>query len=338
MFCGCPTFPIVGRIPPGFYLHIYKEPAYSAADVAGDRTGADTDRLVQQGAWDRTLSRTAQQEHIISGPNIGMVRHVHHILPSKGIETTRVNITDLENIKKAMKPNTKVIYFEALSNPLLELADIPAIAEYAHAHGCKVIVDNTFVSPFIMRPLDWGADIVIHSATKYYVGHGDAICGVLAGKKADMDRIRYYNDNLGTHISPFDSWLALRGVRTLPLRLKKQSENAMAIAKWLEKRPEVEFVIYPGLESHPQHELAKKLFDGDNFGGMVCFHLKGGYEEMSAFADATKIPPIATSLGDVVTLIYPKKPYNNLIRLSTGIEDVNDLIADFEQAFEAIKK
>ena len=260
------------------------------------------------------------------------------ILPSKGIETTRVNITDLENIKKAMKPNTKVIYFEALSNPLLELADIPAIAEYAHAHGCKVIVDNTFVSPFIMRPLDWGADIVIHSATKYYVGHGDAICGVLAGKKADMDRIRYYNDNLGTHISPFDSWLALRGVRTLPLRLKKQSENAMAIAKWLEKRPEVEFVIYPGLESHPQHELAKKLFDGDNFGGMVCFHLKGGYEEMSAFADATKIPPIATSLGDVVTLIYPKKPYNNLIRLSTGIEDVNDLIADFEQAFEAIKK
>ena len=120
--------------------------------------------------------------------------------------------------------------------------------------------------------------------------------------------------------------------------MKKQSENAMAIATWLEKRPEVEFVIYPGLESHPQHELAKKLFDGDNFGGMVCFHLKGGYEEMSAFADATKIPPIATSLGDVVTLIYPKKPYNNLIRLSTGIEDVNDLIADFEQAFEAIKK
>ena len=163
-------------------------------------------------------------------------------------------------------------------------------------------------------------------------------CLLLTLLKADMDRIRYYNDNLGTHISPFDSWLALRGVRTLPLRLKKQSENAMAIAKWLEKRPEVEFVIYPGLESHPQHELAKKLFDGDNFGGMVCFHLKGGYEEMSAFADATKIPPIATSLGDVVTLIYPKKPYNNLIRLSTGIEDVNDLIADFEQAFEAIKK
>ncbi|MDN0033853.1 PLP-dependent transferase [Oscillibacter valericigenes] len=108
-----------------------------------------------------------------------------------------------------------------------------------------------------MRPLDWGADIVVHSGTKYYVGHGDAICGILAGKKEDMDRIRYYNDNLGTRISPFDSWLALRGVRTLPLRVKKQSENAMDIAKWLEQRPEVEFVLYPGLESHPQHELAK---------------------------------------------------------------------------------
>ena len=169
------------------------------------------------------------------------------ILPSKGIETTRVNITDLENIKKAMKPNTKVIYFEALSNPLLELADIPAIAEYAHAHGCKVIVDNTFVSPFIMRPLDWGADIVIHSATKYYVGHGDAICGVLAGKKADMDRIRYYNDNLGTHISPFDSWLALRGVRTLPLRSvnPRQTNTLWKTPKWLQSKPKPEKIKTP---------------------------------------------------------------------------------------------
>lgn len=137
------------------------------------------------------------------------------ILPSKGIETDRVEILDLENIKKAIKPNTKVIYLEALSNPLLKLADLPAIAELAHAHGCKFIVDNTFLSPFIMRPLDLGADIVVHSGTKYYVGHGDGLCGIVAGKKADMDRIRYYNDNLGTHISPFDAWLALRGVRTL---------------------------------------------------------------------------------------------------------------------------
>lgn len=259
------------------------------------------------------------------------------ILPSKGIETDRVEILNLENIKKAIKPNTKAIYLETLSNPLLKLADIPAIAELAHAHGCKLIVDNTFLSPFIMRPLDFGADIVVHSGTKYYVGHGDGLCGVVAGKKKDMDRIRYYNDNLGTHISPFDAWLALRGTRTLPLRLAKQSQNALALAKWLEARPDVEFVIYPGLKSHKQHELAKKLFHGDNFGGMLCFHVKGGYEEMAKFADNVQIPPIGTSLGDVVTLIYPKKPYDNLIRLSVGCEDVNDLMADFEQAFAKLK-
>lgn len=260
------------------------------------------------------------------------------ILPSKGIETDRVEVLDLDALKAAIKPNTKVIYLEALSNPLLKLADIRAIADIAHEHGCKFIVDNTFLSPFIMRPLDLGADIVVHSGTKYYVGHGDAICGIVAGSKKDMDRIKYYNDNLGTHISPFDSWLALRGVRTLPLRLTKQSQTALALARWLETREEVEFVIYPGLESHKQHELAKTMFNGDNFGGMLCFHLKGGYEEMAKFADNVEIPPIATSLGDVVTLIYPKKPYDNLIRLSVGCEDFEDLKRDFEQAFAKMKE
>ncbi|MBQ6929863.1 MAG: aminotransferase class V-fold PLP-dependent enzyme [Oscillospiraceae bacterium] len=260
------------------------------------------------------------------------------ILPSKGIETDRVEVLDLDALKAAIKPNTKVIYLEALSNPLLKLADIRAIAAIAHEHGCKFIVDNTFLSPFIMRPLDLGADIVVHSGTKYYVGHGDAICGIVAGSKKDMDRIKYYNDNLGTHISPFDSWLALRGVRTLPLRLTKQSQTALALARWLETREEVEFVIYPGLESHKQHELAKTMFNGDNFGGMLCFHLKGGYEEMAKFADNVEIPPIATSLGDVVTLIYPKKPYDNLIRLSVGCEDFEDLKRDFEQAFAKMKE
>ena len=260
------------------------------------------------------------------------------ILPSKGIETDRVEVLDLDALRAAIKPNTKVIYLEALSNPLLKLADIRAIADIAHENGCKFIVDNTFLSPFIMRPLDLGADIVVHSGTKYYVGHGDAICGIVAGSKKDMDRIRYYNDNLGTHISPFDSWLALRGVRTLPLRLTKQSQTALALARWLETREEVEFVIYPGLESHKQHELAKTMFNGDNFGGMLCFHLKGGYEEMAKFADNVEIPPIATSLGDVVTLIYPRKPYDNLIRLSVGCEDFEDLKRDFEQAFAKMKE
>ncbi len=259
------------------------------------------------------------------------------ILPAKGIETCRVEVLDVENVEKAMKPNTKVVYLEALSNPQLKLADLPKIAEIAHKHGCKFIVDNTFLSPVVMRPLDWGADIVVHSGTKYYSGHGDALVGIVAGSKKDMDRVRYYYDNLGSHISPFNAWLVLRSIRTMPLRVRQQSENAMALAKWFESRPEVDFVTYPGLESHGQHELAKKIFWNGIYGGMLCVHLKGGHEEMCKFADATKIPPVATSLGDVVTLMFPKTAYNNLIRLSVGCEDVKDLIADFEQAFEALK-
>ena len=258
------------------------------------------------------------------------------ILPSKGIETSRVEILDVENIEKAMRPNTKVVYLEVLSNPQLKLANLPEIARIAHAHGCKFIVDNTFLSPAVLRPLDWGVDIVIHSGSKYYVGHGDALCGVMAGSKEDMDRARYISDNLGQHISPFDAWLALRGARTLPLRVAKQSANALALAKWFETRPEVAQVIYPGLESHGQHDLAKKMFVNGNFGGMLGVHLKGGYEEMCTFCDNTRIPPVATSLGDVVTLMFPKKGYNNLVRFSVGCEDVEDLIADFAQALNKL--
>ena len=188
-----------------------------------------------------------------------------------------------------------------------------------------------------MRPLDWGADIVVNSGTKYYVGHGDTLCGVIAGSKEDMDKVRYIADNFGTHISPLSAWLTLRSMRTMHLRLKRQSETALKLAQWFETRPEVDFVTYPGLESHPQHELAKKLFVNDNFGGMLCVHLKGGHEEMCKFCDATTIPPVATSLGDVVTLMFPKTAYNNLIRLSIGCEDFEDLKADFEQAFEKMK-
>ena len=286
------------------------------------------------------LSSLNAGDHVIASNDIFCCTRssLEDILPSKGIETTRVEILDIEAIKKAMRPNTKVIYFEVLSNPQLKLANIPEIAKLAHDNGCKLIVDNTFLSPYILRPLDWGADIVVHSGTKYYVGHGDALCGIVAGKKADIDRVRYYNDNLGTHISTFDAWLALRGVRTLAMRVSTQAANAMTLAKWFEARPEVASVIYPGLESHKQHDLATKMFRPGCYGGMLGVHLKGGYEEMAKFADSTRIPPIATSLGDVVTLLFPKKAYGNLLRFSVGCEDVNDLIADFEQAFEQMKK
>ena len=258
------------------------------------------------------------------------------ILPAKGIETSRVEILDIENIEKEMRPNTKVVYLEALSNPQLKLANLPAIAEIAHRHGCKFIVDNTFLSPIVMKPLELGADIVVHSGTKYYVGHGDALCGIVAGSKKDMDKVRYYYDNFGSHISPFNAWLLLRSIKTMPLRVRQQSHNAMELAKWFETRKEVDFVTYPGLESHSQHKLATSMFQEGLYGGMLCVHLKGGYEEMCKFVDATTIPPVATSLGDVVTLVFPKSAYNNLIRISVGCEDVNDLIEDFKQAFKKL--
>ena len=202
------------------------------------------------------------------------------ILPAKGIETSRVEILDVKNIEKAMRPNTKVVYLEALSNPQLKLANLPAIAEIAHKHNCKFIVDNTFLSPIVMKPLKLGADIVVHSGTKYYVGHGDALCGIVAGNKEDMDRVRYYYDNFGSHISPFNAWLLLRSIKTMPLRVRQQSKNAMELAKWFETREEVDFVTYPGLESHGQHKLAESMFQDGLYGGMLCVHLKGGYEEI----------------------------------------------------------
>ncbi len=284
------------------------------------------------------LSNLNAGDHVIASDDIFCCTRssFEDILPSKGIETSIVNVTDVNNILNALRPNTKVIYLEVLSNPRLELADLSAIAKIAHDRGIKFIVDNTFLSPYLLRPIEYGADIVVHSGTKYVVGHGDALCGLVSGSKADMDKVRYYNDNLGTHISPFDSWLALRGARTMHLRVARQCENALAIAKFLESRPEVEYVLYPGLESHEQHALAVEMLK-NGFGGMVSFHLKGGYETMAKFVDSVKLMPIATSLGDVVTLIHPKHHEGDLIRLSVGCEDAEDLINDLSQAFDCIK-
>ena len=280
------------------------------------------------------LSNLNAGDHVIASNDIFCCTRssLEDILPSKGIEVDIVDINHLSNIEEKLKPNTKVIYIEVLSNPRLELADLPAIAELAHKNGCKFIVDNTFLSPYLLRPLECGADMVVHSGTKYVVGHGDALCGLVSGSKEMVDRVRYYNDNLGTHISPFDAWLALRGARTMHLRVARQCENAMAIAKYLEAKPEVEYVFYPGLASHPKHELAEKMLS-NGYGGMVSFHLKGGYEAMEKFVNNVEIPPIATSLGDVVTLIHPKHHDGDLIRLSVGCEDAEDLIAALEKTF-----
>lgn len=260
------------------------------------------------------------------------------VLPAKGIETSRVEILDLEKLEAEFRPNTKVVYLEVESNPQLKLANLPEIARIAHEHGCKFIVDNTFLSPNVLKPLDFGVDIVVHSGTKYLAGHGDALCGVIAGSKKDIDRARYIMDNFGQHISPFDAWLTLRGVHTLHVRNDRQCETALKLARWFQTRPEVAEVIYPGLESHPQHELAKQMFTPGRFGGMLGIRLKGDHETFCKFCNATRIPPVATSLGDVVTLMFPKSHYGDLVRLSIGLEDFEDLRDDFQQAFEALNK
>lgn len=256
-------------------------------------------------------------------------------LPAKGIETTCVNILDLDNLKNHIKPNTKMIYMELLSNPRLELADLRSVVEIAHAHGLLLVVDNTFLSPYLIRPLEYGADLVVHSATKYIAGHGDALGGTVAGSKPLVDKVRQFNNDMGACMSPFNAWLILRGVRTLPLRMKAISQNAQLIAEFLATRPEVKSVMYPGLDSHPQHELAADLLQ-NGMGGIVSFYLHGDTATMQKFAESLSIPVIATSLGDVQTLIYPRRHDNNLIRLAVGCEDIEDLIADFKQAFEQL--
>ena len=279
-----------------------------------------------------------QGDHMVVSSDLFVCSHnlfsTH--LPAKGISTTSVNILDLDEVERSITDRTRIIYLELLSNPRLELADLKCLVELAHSRGILLVVDNTFLSPCLIRPLEYGADLVVHSATKYIAGHGDALGGVAAGSRALLEKIRPTHNDMGACISPFNAWLLLRGIRTLPLRMQAISANAQAIAQFLASRPEVEWVIYPGLPDHPQHSLALELLPS-GMGGIVSFHLKGGEAEMERFVDSVTIPSIATSLGDVQTLIYPRHHDGNLIRLAVGCEDIEDLLEDFRQAFAQLR-
>jgi methionine-gamma-lyase len=272
-------------------------------------------------------------DHCVASEDVFIITRflLDDILAKKGIDVTRVDMTDLDAVKTAIRPNTKVLFVESLSNPHMHLADIAALSQLGRDAGLVLIVDNTFLSPAVFRPLEHGADLVLHSATKYLSGHGDTVAGVVAGRKELIDPIRYYADALGSAPSPFNSWLVLRGIRTLPIRMAAHSRNALGLAQFLEQRQQVERVHYPGLTSHPQHALATRLLTR-GFGGMFSIRLQGGAQEMNAFANNLKLCGIAVSLGDVKTLVYPMPKRDNLIRISVGCEDLDDLIADFEQA------
>ncbi len=280
-------------------------------------------------------------------------------LPGMGVEDSRVDTGDLEAVKAAIRPNTKMIYFETPNNPMMKVTDVRAIKDIAGA-DIRVVVDGTFAPPPVQHVLQLGADIVLHSITKYINGHGDALGGVVIGRADDIRLIRANSVTKinGCPPSPFNSYLVLRGMKTLALRMKQHCASAMEIARYLEANPYVKAVYYPGLESHPQHELASRQMENGMYGGMISFELKDDVKGLSSFAagkkllNSLKIPAIAVSLGDPDSLIeHPASMTHanvspedrlaagitdGLIRLSVGLESAKDLIADFEQAFAAI--
>lgn len=264
-----------------------------------------------------------------------------------GIEISYVDMKNHEDIKKAIKVNTKAVWIETPSNPLLNIYDIKSICEIAHTSNLFAVVDNTFLSPVNQRPLELGADIVVHSTTKYLNGHSDVVGGAIIVNKPELaEKLSYLVNALGQGEAPFDAWLVLRGIKTLVPRMKAHEENANAVAKFLAKNKNVLKVNYPGLETHPQHELAKKQQNG--FGGMISFEVNGTIEKVNKVLKGTKIFSLAESLGGIESLIChpatmthasmdPMLKENvgineRLIRLSVGIEDVNDLLEDLEQA------
>lgn len=248
-----------------------------------------------------------------------------------GIDVTFVDMRDLAAVRRAIRPNTKALFVESVTNPHMHVVDLRALSTAADEHGLTLIVDNTFLSPYLLRPAELGAALVLHSATKYLGGHGDTVAGVLAGSTEDMQRARRKLDAFGQCLTPLASWLILRGVRTLPLRMRQHSTNALALASYLDAHPRVEWVSYPGLPSHPEHELARTLLV-DGFGGMLSFKVTGDGEAMNRFANAHELFGIGVSLGDVGTLVYPQPWRDNLIRVSVGCEDAEDIVAEFERA------
>lgn len=279
--------------------------------------------------------------------------YLNHGLTRYGVEVTFCDASDPENIRKAMKENTRVVYLETPANPSLKINDIESISKIAHENkDCLVFVDNTFCTPYIQRPIELGADVVIHSGTKYLNGHGDVISGFVCGTKEFIDNVRFFGikDMTGANLSPFDAFLILRGLKTLAIRMDRHCSNAMKVAEFLESHPAVDKVYYPGLKSFPQYELAKKQMSLP--GGMVSFELKGGLEEGIKVMDNVKLCKLAVSLGDAESLIeHPASmthsPYSaeeraeagindSLVRLSVGLEDAPDIIEDLNNVLNML--
>jgi len=295
-----------------------------------------------------------QGDHVIAGDDMygGTFRLFNRVLKNNGLEFSYVDLTNSENFIKALKPNTKMVWLETPTNPTLKLVDIKKIAKAATEKGIITVVDNTFMSPYFQRPLTLGADVVVHSATKYIGGHSDVVGGIAVTNRADLaEKLAFLSNSMGGIQGAFDSFMCLRSLKTLPLRMKAHATSAQAVAEFLESHPKVQKVIYPGLKSHPQHALAKEQMLG--MGGMITFYIKGGLESARTFLENVRIFALAESLGGVESLIehpaimtHASVPPENrkalgiddsLIRLSVGVEDLEDLLADLKSAFDKVK-
>lgn len=294
-------------------------------------------------------------DHLLCTEDVygGTFRYLDKVLRSYGVETDFIDFTNPTIMKQHVKPNTKAIFIETPTNPTLKLVDIAALVAIAKEAGAMTVLDNTFASPYCQQGLALGVDIILHSTTKYIGGHSDVVGGALiTNNDAYSTAIRYHQNSMGATPGPFDSWLTLRGLKTLAIRMKQHEANALALAQFLEQHPSVEKVIYPGLPSHPQHELAKRQMMG--FGGMIAVYVKGGLDGSRRFMKALKLFTLAESLGGVESLVeHPALMTHlsvdpavreaagiadNLVRMSVGIEDTQDLIEDVTQALKAIEQ
>lgn len=290
-------------------------------------------------------------DHVVLGNDVygGTYRLLTKVLAPWGIETTTVELSDADALRAAIRPETKIVWVETPSNPLLKIVDIALVAEIAHAAGAIAVVDNTFASPALQQPLSLGADLVVHSTTKYLGGHSDVLGGaVVFGDDRFFDAIKFHQFAVGAVSAPLDAWLTTRGIKTLAVRVRQHSENAQAIAEWASGRPEFATVYYPGLTSHPGHDVAARQMSG--FGGMLSLGLSAGAAAARSFAESTELFQLAESLGGVESLIgYPPDMTHasvrgtdlavpeNVVRLSVGIEGVDDLIADLEHGLARLR-
>ncbi len=291
-------------------------------------------------------------DHVVAGENMygGSYRLFSRVLEKFGLQFTYVDTSNVEAVRGAIRANTKIVFLETPTNPMMTITDIAACAEVAHSRGALVVVDNTFCSPYLQRPIELGADIVVHSTTKFLNGHSDSVGGAVISNADEIaEKIGFLQNAVGAILSPFDSWLVLRGVKTLAVRMKRHEENGMVVASYLDRQPKAKKVFYPGLPSHPQYALAKRQMNG--FGAMISFDL-GSKENAAKFLNRVRLCSLGESLGGVETLISHPETMTHasvppedrqrlgitpgLVRISVGIEDVDDLLSDLENAFAAI--